>query len=109
MSEFGELQKHKNNPHVLKVSRVFRELKLDTIQKKKKKKNLLDGIRELGIGDQEGGDAFLVQQRHEGIDLWVHDGLPHQRQRAVLRLHALCKTVSLHARHTCTQVPVTGL
>ena len=36
MSEFGGLWKHPNNPACTKSVRVFRLLKLDTIQKKKK-------------------------------------------------------------------------
>ena len=37
MSEFGELRKHPNNPACTQSVRVFRMLKLDTIEKKKKR------------------------------------------------------------------------
>ena len=46
-----------------------------------------DAVRELGVGDQEGGDAALMQLPQDGIDLRVHDGLPDQRQRTMLHLH----------------------
>jgi hypothetical protein len=42
-----------------------------------------DAVWELRIRDEEGGDGAGVQLAHEGVDLWVHDGLAHQRQRAV--------------------------
>ena len=42
-----------------------------------------DAIRELRIGDQEGGDAAGMQLLHEGVDLRIHDRLAHQRQRTV--------------------------
>lgn len=38
-----------------------------------------NSVRELGIGDQEGGDMALVQLCQDGIDLWVHDWLANQR------------------------------
>ena len=46
-----------------------------------------DSVRELGVGDQEGGDVALVQLCQDGIDFGVHDGLPHQREGAVPHLH----------------------
>ena len=46
-----------------------------------------DAVRELGVGDQEGGDAALVQFPQDGVDLGVHDGLPNQRQRTMPHLH----------------------
>ena len=46
-----------------------------------------DAVRELGVGDQEGGDAALVQLPQDGVDLRVHDGLPDQRQGTVPHLH----------------------
>ena len=45
-----------------------------------------DAVWELCIGDEEGGDGACVQLAHEGVDFRVHDGLAHQRQRAVPRL-----------------------
>ena len=46
-----------------------------------------DAVRELSVGDQEGGDAALVQFPQDGVDLGVHDGLPNQRQRTMPHLH----------------------
>ena len=46
-----------------------------------------DTVRELGVGDQEGGDAALVQLPQDGVDLRVHDGLPNQRQGTMPHLH----------------------
>ena len=39
---------------------------------------LADTLRELGIGDQEGGDLPAMQLHQNGIDLRIHDGLPHK-------------------------------
>ena len=42
-----------------------------------------DAIRKLRISDQESRDAARVQLLYKGVDLWVHDRLTHQRQRAM--------------------------
>ena len=47
MSEFGGLWKQQNNSACTKLARVFKMLKLDTIQKKKKKE---EGQPVLGQG-----------------------------------------------------------
>lgn len=59
-----------------------------------------DAVRELGVGDQEGGDAALVQLVQDGVDLGVHDGLPHQRQRTVPHLHQVLQ-LKINLAVTC--------
>lgn len=59
-----------------------------------------DGIWKLCIGDQEGGNVFLVKEVNQSVDLRVHDGFPYQRQGTVLRLLTLCQTFGLHSRYT---------
>lgn len=58
---------------------------------------LPDLLGELSVGDQEGGDAVLVQQPHEAVDLWVHDGLPHQGQGTVLHRQGFLQASCLHS------------
>lgn len=65
-----------------------------------------DGIRELCIGDEEGGDSLLMEQLDQSVDLGVHDGLPHKREGAVLWLHPLRQTLQLHSRHSWEGVKV---
>ena len=68
-----------------------------------------DPVRELGVGDQEGGDAAPVQLCQDGIDLGVHDGLtnqgqgtvPHLQQHQHLRpMHMACPAfLAVHIAH----------
>ena len=61
-----------------------------------------NSIGELGISDEEGGDAFIVQQANQSVDLRVHDGLPHQGEGTVPGLHTLRHALWLHSRNTCS-------
>ena len=63
---------------------------------------ILNGLRELGICDEEGGDALLMEEADQGIDFWVHDWLADQREGTVLRSHTLGKPLRLHTWHTCS-------
>ena len=58
-----------------------------------------DGLRKLCVGHQEAGHLLLVQELDKLVYLRVHDGLPHQRQGAVLHRHALSQLVGQHARN----------
>ncbi len=58
-----------------------------------------DAVRELGVGDQKGGDAALVQLPQDGVDLWVHDGLPNQRQRTMPHLHHHILKLKVDLKH----------
>ena len=65
-----------------------------------------DAIRKLRIGDQESRDAARVQLLYKGVDLWVHDRLAHQRQRAMPRLlhaHKHRSVMSLKEEDTFTE------
>jgi hypothetical protein len=54
-----------------------------------------------GISYQERANPLAVQAIHQGVDLGVHDGLAHQRQRAVPYRQPLLHRFRPHARNTC--------
>lgn len=56
-----------------------------------------DLLGELGVGDQEGGDALVVQEPQQVVDVGVHDGLPHQGQGTVLHCQGLLQPSCLHS------------
>ncbi len=58
-------------------------------------------VRELGVGDQEGGNAALMQLPQDGVDLGVHDGLPNQRQRTMPHLHHEIPELKVDPAVTC--------
>ena len=52
-----------------------------------------NGVSHLRVGDEEGGDAAAVQLADQLVDVRVHDGLAHQRERAVRHLEGLLPPV----------------
>ena len=70
MSQFGGLWKQQNNPAYTKHVSVFKMLKLDTIQKKKKKK--VEGQPVLGLESELNHHYFCLE---EGRQIVIHCGL----------------------------------
>lgn len=60
-----------------------------------------DFVWELGVGDEEAGDALGVQEADEGIDFRVHDWLTHQGEGTVLDCQSLLVALRLHSRNAC--------
>ena len=42
-----------------------------------------DGVRELSVGDEEGGDLAVMQHIQKLVDLRVHDRLSDKREGTV--------------------------
>src|SRR5699024_2358678 len=59
-----------------------------------------NGVRELSIGDHEGGDVSRMKHFHKLIYLRVHDRFANQRQGTVACTHRLFESFLLDAWHT---------
>mmetsp|Transcript_414 Transcript_414/g.971 ORF Transcript_414/g.971 Transcript_414/m.971 type:complete len:263 (+) Transcript_414:523-1311(+) len=60
---------------------------------------VLDCVRELGIGDQKGGDLARMELIDKFINTRVHDGLTNEGEGTVANVEGLLKTLRLDSRN----------
>ena len=96
MSQFGGPRKQQNNPACTKHVSIFKMLKLDTIQRKKKKKTVeLEGQPVLGLESELNHHYFCLG---EGRQIVIHCGL-----------YSLCTFSQYNPSSTSTNLLITIL